>query len=215
MGTISVSLPNDGETADAVDYNVPITTIVNEINGNLDNSNLSDTAAIDASKLAGDVLKPHYNALFFSTGGTAGGQVVSNSLVNIDFDASDTDNDNGITATTGTGAYLTVTRAGLYNMTAHINMSDGTTTTEFGLFFGLSFDNGSTYSLFRQGNRYLTTAQGQVYSAIHYLPASTRIKLAAITGSGGGIRLASPTDSSFNDRYYLGPKLSVVEMGRQ
>lgn len=52
MGDVSVSLPNDGETADAVDYNVPITTIVNEINGNLDNSNIASDAAIVGTKLA-------------------------------------------------------------------------------------------------------------------------------------------------------------------
>lgn len=52
MGNISVSLPTDGTTADTADYNTPITTIVNEINGNLDNSNLAAAAAIAGSKLA-------------------------------------------------------------------------------------------------------------------------------------------------------------------
>lgn len=54
MGTISVSLPSDGTGADVSDYNTPITTIVNAINGNLDNSNLSAGAAISTSKLAAD-----------------------------------------------------------------------------------------------------------------------------------------------------------------
>lgn len=52
MGIISVSLPVDGTTADVADVNTPITTIVNEINGNLDNSNLVAGAAIAGSKLA-------------------------------------------------------------------------------------------------------------------------------------------------------------------
>ena len=52
MGTISVSLPSDGTTADVSDYNTPINTIVNEINGNLDNANLKSAAAIAGSKLA-------------------------------------------------------------------------------------------------------------------------------------------------------------------
>lgn len=52
MGTVSVSLPADGETIDASDYNTPITTIVNAINGNLDNANIATSAAIDGSKLA-------------------------------------------------------------------------------------------------------------------------------------------------------------------
>lgn len=52
MATISVSLPSDGSTADVADYNTPITTIVNEINGNLDNANIKAGAAIAGSKLA-------------------------------------------------------------------------------------------------------------------------------------------------------------------
>lgn len=52
MGIISVSLPSDGTTADVADYNTPITTIVNEINGGLDNDNIKSDAAIAGSKLA-------------------------------------------------------------------------------------------------------------------------------------------------------------------
>ena len=52
MATISVSLPADGESIDASDYNTPLTTIVNEINGNLDNANIKSAAAIAGSKLA-------------------------------------------------------------------------------------------------------------------------------------------------------------------
>lgn len=56
MGTISVSLPSDGSTADVADYNTPITTIVNTVNGNIDNANIKSGAAIDASKLASNSL---------------------------------------------------------------------------------------------------------------------------------------------------------------
>lgn len=52
MGTISVSLPSDGSTADVSDYNSPITSIVNEVNGELDNTNIAANAAIAGSKLA-------------------------------------------------------------------------------------------------------------------------------------------------------------------
>lgn len=52
MSTISVGLPSDGDTIDVADYNTPINTIVNEINGNLDNSNISSAAAISGSKIA-------------------------------------------------------------------------------------------------------------------------------------------------------------------
>lgn len=54
MGVISVSLPSDGSTADVADYNTPINTIVNAINGNLDNANIVSGAAIATSKLADD-----------------------------------------------------------------------------------------------------------------------------------------------------------------
>lgn len=54
MGTVSVSFPADGTTIDVADYNNPITTIVNEINGNLDNANIKTGAAIATSKLADD-----------------------------------------------------------------------------------------------------------------------------------------------------------------
>jgi len=52
MGNISVSLPSDGQTIDVADYNTPVNTIVNEINGGLDNSNIAAAAAIAGTKLA-------------------------------------------------------------------------------------------------------------------------------------------------------------------
>lgn len=52
MGTISVSLPADGTTADVADYNTPITAIVDEFNGGIDNDNIAAGAAITGSKLA-------------------------------------------------------------------------------------------------------------------------------------------------------------------
>lgn len=48
MGTITVSLPADATTADVADYNTPITTIVNAINGNLDSNNLASNAVTTA-----------------------------------------------------------------------------------------------------------------------------------------------------------------------
>jgi hypothetical protein len=52
LATINVSLPSDGESIDAADYGTPVTTIVNEINGGLDNANIKSAAAIAGSKLA-------------------------------------------------------------------------------------------------------------------------------------------------------------------
>jgi len=51
MATITVSLPSDGDTIDVVDYNTPITTIVNEFNGGISNDNISATAGISGTKL--------------------------------------------------------------------------------------------------------------------------------------------------------------------
>lgn len=53
MGTVSVSLPVDGSVASVAQYDTPINTIVNEINGGLDNSNIAVSAGIDPAKLAG------------------------------------------------------------------------------------------------------------------------------------------------------------------
>lgn len=43
MGTVSVTLPSDGQTIDAADYNVPINTIVSTINGGIDSNNITDS----------------------------------------------------------------------------------------------------------------------------------------------------------------------------
>lgn len=51
MGTITVSLPSDGQTADAADVNNPINVIVAAINGNLDNDNIATGANISGTKL--------------------------------------------------------------------------------------------------------------------------------------------------------------------
>lgn len=74
MANISVGLPADGDTIDVADYNTPINTIVNEINGSLDNSNISATAAIAGSKLADGAIT---NAKLSTTAGDVGGVWVS------------------------------------------------------------------------------------------------------------------------------------------
>lgn len=48
MATITVSLPSDGDTIDAVDYNTPINIIVSEINGGIDADNLKANAVTTA-----------------------------------------------------------------------------------------------------------------------------------------------------------------------
>ena len=58
MGTVNITTPSDGETIDAADVATPLNTIVNEINGNLDNANIASSAAISGSKLADDSVTP-------------------------------------------------------------------------------------------------------------------------------------------------------------
>lgn len=53
MGTISVSLPSDGQTIDAADYNTPINTIVSEINGSLDSNNIAEGGVVPNSLVDG------------------------------------------------------------------------------------------------------------------------------------------------------------------
>ena len=52
MTNVTINNISDGTTADASDINTPLNTIVDAINGNLDNDNIKAGAGIDGSKLA-------------------------------------------------------------------------------------------------------------------------------------------------------------------
>jgi hypothetical protein len=69
MATITVSLPSDGDTIDVADYNTPINTIVNEINGSLNADNLAANAVTTAKIADGNVT----NAKLSTTAGEPGG----------------------------------------------------------------------------------------------------------------------------------------------
>ena len=111
MGNISVALPSDGETIDASDYNTPINTIVNEINGELDNSNIASGAAIAGSKLANGAITADKLAL--------GGNV--NSVATAESTTSTTYTD---LATVGPAVTITVPSTGvvLVSMSAAMNI---------------------------------------------------------------------------------------------
>jgi hypothetical protein len=51
MGTVSLTLPSDGQTIDASDVNNPLNTILNEFNGNIDDNNIKSAANISGTKL--------------------------------------------------------------------------------------------------------------------------------------------------------------------
>lgn len=53
MSTISVSLPSDGQTIDAADYNVPINTIVADYNGNVDSNNIKASGIVPNNVFTG------------------------------------------------------------------------------------------------------------------------------------------------------------------
>lgn len=58
MGTISLSLPSDGNTIDAADVNTPLNTISAVINGNLDDDNVKVGANINGTKLLINSIPP-------------------------------------------------------------------------------------------------------------------------------------------------------------
>ncbi len=64
MANVSVTLPADGTNAEVADYNTPINTIVNEFNGNIDNTNIKSGAAIDGSKLADNTVTGAKSTVF-------------------------------------------------------------------------------------------------------------------------------------------------------
>lgn len=180
------------------------------ITSTITDNSLSTAKYIDNSVTKAKLEKPHYNALFYTTGGPAGGQVIAASEVLASFDASDTVNGYGITATL-VGSYLTVVRDGIYNITYQAAASDGSPSPSFICWFEISVDNGATYYRFRSYDRQLTIGTGQLYSIQTWLPANARVRMTVYNGAGG-IRLASPTDTTLNGRYFTGPRLTVSEI---
>ncbi len=69
MGTISVSLPSDGDAIVVADYNTPINTIVTAINGNLDSDNLAANSVGTSEIIDASVT----NAKLSTTAGEIGG----------------------------------------------------------------------------------------------------------------------------------------------
>lgn len=53
MATISLTLPNDGDTIEASDVNTPFNTVAAAINGNLDNTNISAGGLTPANLVSG------------------------------------------------------------------------------------------------------------------------------------------------------------------
>ena len=56
MGTVSTTLPSDGQTIDASDVNTPINAILSEFNGNIDDNNIKTGANINGAKIGAGTL---------------------------------------------------------------------------------------------------------------------------------------------------------------
>lgn len=204
-----MSLPNP--TMDAVPFTPLTAEFLDNMIENIES--LSDGTGFDANAVPkGALEKAHYNTLLFSTSGITGGQVISNTEVRPIFDAYDTDNAFGITATTGANAYMTIARNGVYDLSATMVMSDGTASTSFILWFEVTRNAGTTWYRFRQQDRALAVGQGQVYSMKMPLLANDRVRITVYNGAGG-IRLGNPNAGTILlDRMLTGPKFSVTEI---
>lgn len=153
----------------------------------------------------------HYGALYYSSGGTTGGQVIGASETLQAFDVADS-NSFGVTTTTGASANITTTRAGVYMIMLHEAISDVSSTT-FICWIDISLDGGTSYQRFRfPDDNMVALTSGRTWSKVDWLPAGAIIRAVVYNGAGA-TRLASPSNT-LNSRFYLGPKLSVVEIGR-
>lgn len=74
MGTVSLTLPSDGDTIDAADVNTPLNAIAAVINGSISDVNLA-TGAVTTAKIADDAVtaaKMQYGMIRQRQGGAAG-----------------------------------------------------------------------------------------------------------------------------------------------
>lgn len=55
MGLVTITTPNDGETADAADVATPLNAIIDVINGSIDQNNLADNSVV-AAKIASNAV---------------------------------------------------------------------------------------------------------------------------------------------------------------
>jgi len=154
-------------------------------------------------------MKPHQNTLYFSDGAT--GQVFGASEATLNFTASDS-NGYGITATTGSGAYLAIARAGKYEINFQAVCVD-VTATGFIVWFEVSTDNGASWVRIRQTDRVVNDDTAQLYSKAHYLPAGARVR-ATIYNGGGNTRFGAVVNTNEFTKIWTGTHLSVSELGR-
>jgi len=138
MATITVSLPSDGDTIDAVDYNTPITTIVNDYNGNITNDNISASAAIAGSKL-GTGTSGVGNANLNTTTGDIGG-------VRVAWTPTITSESGTLTTKSGVGHYTIAGKNFIYDVSITLtDAGNGAGGLRFTLPAGLTAANLNAY----------------------------------------------------------------------
>lgn len=154
MGTISVSLPSDGQTVDAADYNTPINTIVTVINGNLDVNNMAD-AAITPAKWT----NPYKFRAYLGSAQNTTSPVDTYTRVLFDTENFDTNGNFDSTSTKGT---YTAPVNGFYQFNYTINVTyAGSDSYETSLFV-----NGSIYS---RGHRDIINTVLAAYTSVDFV----------------------------------------------
>lgn len=82
MGTVSTTLPSDGQTIDASDVNTPINAILSEFNGNIDDNNIKTGANINGAKILASSLPGSALDTTLAGGWISGGLPAVSSVTN-------------------------------------------------------------------------------------------------------------------------------------
>lgn len=160
-----------------------VVTTAKILNSSVTTAKINDSAVttdkINANAVTKSKLElPHYNSLFWSVNT---GNVFGAAQIVTAYDAYDTVNANGITATTGANAKLTIARDGLYQISVNYYCID-VATSSFITWIYITTANG-TYAL-RQKAEVIQVAEGGNFSTTMYLKATNTVQQQWYSGSG-------------------------------
>jgi hypothetical protein len=176
MGLISVTLPSDGTTIDAADYNTPITTIVNTINGNISTDNIAASSITNTQvAVAGLNTTKIYNPYKFSVYRLAAQTPGTGNVVQ--FDTKTFDTGNNVDVTTNKGRF-TVPISGFYQFNAQLVFTTSGANQDAGIIInknGSQLNYGNTAVNMYAG----ATAPGVTVSIFVQLVAGDYIEVAA------------------------------------
>jgi len=142
MGLISVTLPSDGTTIDAADYNTPITTIVNAINGNISTDNIAASSITNTQVAAAglNTTKIYNPYKFFYVIGSAA-SILATTAATLTCTSLQYDTSSNYSTSTGR---FTVPVSGFYQINAQVDFS-----STIGAWVGLWKNGAEVY----RGNR--------------------------------------------------------------